>query len=148
MEIKFYSKGEIENDRFNFAVIFAAYKGKWIYVRNRERKTWEVPAGHREVNEDIDFTASRELFEETGAAKYEIEAICDYSVTIDKITTYGRLFYAKITELGPLPDSEICEVSLYKGIPEALTYPEIFPHLRNKAMEYLKTKITGSIGLN
>jgi hypothetical protein len=40
-----------------------------------------------------------------------------------------------------LPESEICEVKLYKGIPAALTYPDIFPYLLKKTMEYLKNKI-------
>ena len=138
MEIRFYNLDEISNDQFHFAVIGAAYKGKWIYVRHRDRTTWEIPGGHREVNEDINIAASRELVEETGAINYEIMPVCDYSVTIGEATTYGRLFYANIIEIGDLPESEICEVKFLKEMPDQLTYPEIQPQLRRKVLEYLK----------
>lgn len=141
MEIKFYNSGEINNSRFHFAVISSSYRGKWIFVRHKDRNTWEIPAGHREENEDINVTASRELFEETGAVNYEIEPVCDYSVTIGEITTFGRLFYGKVIAMGPLPDSEICEVRLLKEMPDCLTYAEIQPHLHRKVLEYLSIKI-------
>lgn len=143
MEIRFYSLGAINNDQFDFAVISAAYKGKWIFVRHKERKTWEIPGGHREENEDIGFTASRELFEETGTVNCEIEPICDYSVTIGETTTFGRLFYAKVNELGPLPDSEIGEVRLLKAMPDNLTYAEILPQLQRRVLQHMSDKILG-----
>lgn len=141
MEIKFYRIGEVSNSQFNFAVIFAAYKGKWIFVRHEGRNTWEVPGGHREKNEDINVTASRELFEETGALNYKIEPVCDYSVTIDEITIFGRLLYAKVNEMGPLPDSEICEVSFFKMMPDNLTYADIQPILLRKVLDFLSGKV-------
>lgn len=141
MEIKFYRIGEVSNSQFNFAVIFATYKGKWIFVRHEDRNTWEVPGGHREKNEDINVTASRELFEETGALNYEIEPVCDYSVTIDEITTFGRLLYAKVNEMGPLPDSEICEVSFFKMMPDNLTYADVQPILLRKVLDFLSGKV-------
>lgn len=140
MEIKVYKFGDIDNYRFDFAVIHAAYKGKWIFVRHKDRNTWEIPGGHRELNEDINVTASRELHEETGAVNYEIEPVCDYSVKKGDVTTFGRLFYAKITELGQLPESEIKEIGLMKDMPESLTYPDIQPQLHRKVLEYLWEK--------
>ena len=101
MEIKFYSLGEISNDQFDFVVIGAAYKGKWIFVRHKERETWEIPGGHREKDEDIDLTASRELYEETGAVDYEIEPVCDYSVTgamIKRLLELGEVPFVHIEE--------------------------------------------------
>lgn len=145
MEIKYYSLGEIRNDRFHFAVISAAYQGKWIFVRHKERKTWEMPGGHREEKEDIGLTALRELFEETGAADYEIEPVCDYSVTIGETTTFGRLFYAKVNEMGLLPDSEICETRLSKVMPDHLTYAEIQPQLQRKVLQHLVDKTLGML---
>lgn len=145
MEIEFYNSGEISNNQFEFAVICAAYKGKWIFVRHKDRNTWEVPAGHSEENEDINATASRELFEETGALNCEIELVCDYSVTIGERTAYGRLFYSKVTEMGPLPDSEICEVKFLKVMPDNLTYPEIQPRLLQKVLQYLSQKTIESL---
>ena len=140
MEVKFYKIIGTDNRRFGFAVIHAAYKGKWVFVRHKDRNTWEIPGGHREANEDIDATASRELYEETGAVKYEIEQVCDYSVTKDGATTFGRLFYAGITELGQLPESEIKEIRLMKEMPESLTYPDIQPQLHRRVLEYLWEK--------
>lgn len=77
LEIKFYNLNGISEELLGIAVICAAYRGKWIFVKNKDRSTWEIPAGRREENESIDATASRELFEETGAAEYEIEPVCD-----------------------------------------------------------------------
>lgn len=142
MEINFYNTGTIENDRYHFAVICAAYRGKWVLVRNRDRNTWEIPGGHREENEDVGSTAARELFEETGALEFDIEQVCDYSVTIGDTTTFGRLFFADITGFGPLPDSEVCEIRLLKELPGLgkLTYPEIQPVLQKRVLEHLSAR--------
>lgn len=140
MEIKFYNPGEIENNRFKYAIICASYRGKWIYVKNMDRKGWEIPGGHREEDEDINRTAARELFEETGAVRYDVIPVCDYSVTIDEITAFGRLFYGDVIEMGPLPESEICEIKLIKAIPDSLEYPQIQTQLYQKVLEYLKTR--------
>jgi len=140
METKVYKLGEIDNCQLDFAVIHTAYKGKWIFVRHKDGDTWEIPGGHRELNEDINVTASRELYEETGAVNYEMEPVCDYSVTINTVTTFGRLFYSKVKELGQLPESEINEVSLMKEMPENLTYTDIQPQLHRTVSEYLQKK--------
>lgn len=141
MEVKLYNLGEIDNNQFDFAVICASYKDRWIFVRHKDRETWEIPGGHREENEDINVTASRELFEETGAINYEMEPICDYSVTIDGITTFGRLFYATVTRIGDLPESEICEVRFLKEIPNNLTYAEIQPQLYRKVLQHVNSNM-------
>ena len=56
-----------DDSLLRFAVICARYQNQWLLVRHRERRTWECPGGHREPGEDIDATARRELWEETGA---------------------------------------------------------------------------------
>ena len=141
MEVKFYKLGEISDEKYKFAVVSAAYKGKWIIVRHKDRQTWEIPGGRREEDEDINVTAARELFEETGAVDYEIKPVCDYSVTIDGVTSYGRLFYAEVIEIGELPYSEIREVKFLKRMPENLTYAGIQPKLHSKILEYQKTGV-------
>lgn len=107
---------------------------KFVYCRHKKRDTWEVPGGHREINEDINDAASRELKEETGAVKFNIKPVCDYLCdyslereNVDK--SYGRVFYAEIEELGELPNFEIDEIALFDNIPENLTYPQIQPIL-------------------
>lgn len=135
MKIGFYEIGEVDELNLKYAVICAAYKDKWVFVRHRDRKTWEIPGGRREVDEPIDHTALRELYEETGAVKQKMRAICDYSVTSEAEKNYGRLYYAEIQELGTLPESEIGEIRLFQDMPENLTYPLIQPYLFQRVIE-------------
>ncbi|HEX2946933.1 MAG TPA: GNAT family N-acetyltransferase [Clostridia bacterium] len=143
MEICFYGFEEIDNDKLKFAVVCASLKGRWIFGRHRERSTWETPGGHREPNEDIAEAAKRELYEESGAVGCTLEPVCIYSVTFDGKTDYGALFYADVKEIGPLPESEIGEVRLFKKLPAELTYPEIFSVLFRKVADYLTEKYIG-----
>lgn len=134
MEVRFYNMGEIDDRDLKFAVISAFYKNKWIFVRHRERITWEIPGGHREEGEDITCTAFRELNEETGAKDYNIIPLCDYGVVKNGSISFGRLFFADIRELGELPDMEIAEIRLFDEMPESLTYQDIQPHLYRQTL--------------
>lgn len=137
LKINYYELGSIDNDKLQFAVIMAKYKNKWIFVRHKDRTTWEIPGGHREENEIINFTASRELTEETGAIKFTIAPVCIYSVTTDKGESFGQLFYADVECLGELPELEIAEIKLFNCMPENLTYPMIQPYLFKKVEDFL-----------
>lgn len=136
LKVNFYELNTVEDSKLKFAVIMARYKCKWIFVRHKERLTWEIPGGHREENESINFTASRELTEETGAKNYNIIPVCIYSVARDEIESFGQLFYSDVEYLDELPNSEIGEVKLFDTIPESLTYPLIQPHLYKKIEEF------------
>nr|WP_307776212.1 NUDIX domain-containing protein [uncultured Cetobacterium sp.] len=127
--IDFYNLHMVEDEKLEFAVILAEYKGKFLLVKHRDRDTWEIPGGHRDMGEKINDTADRELKEETGAKQFKIEAICEYSVTLEEQTRYGRLFYVNIEVLGELPDSEIEKIDFFEELPENLTYPTIQPKL-------------------
>lgn len=142
MRVDSYEIGQVPEENFKFAVIAACYQGKWVFVRHKERKTWEIPGGHREIGEDINDTASRELFEETGAKVFEITPIFDYSVTVDDRPSFGRLFYSEIEELGRLPDMEIGEVKLFSELPQNLTYPGIQPYLFEKTLDFCERRKT------
>lgn len=111
------------------------FEGKYVFVRHKLRQTWELPAGHIEEGETPYQAACRELFEETGAKKFKIEYLFDYSVTIEGKTGCGRFYQATISEIGPLPDSEIAEIKFNDNIPENLTYPEIQMFLVEKAIK-------------
>ena len=134
--VSFYKDINISNELLIFAVIAAKYRDKWIFCRHKEHNTWEMPGGHREIGEDIADTARRELKEETGAVEFNISPVCAYSVTKDGQTTYGKLFFAEITEIGDLPpEMEIGEIILTDGLPLNLTYPDIQPHLFKRASQ-------------
>jgi len=136
IKVNFYDLNEELDSKLLYAVIMARYKDKWIFVRHKERTTWEIPGGHREENENINNTASRELFEETGAKNFDIKPVCIYSVDKGEGETFGQLFCGEITHLGELPDSEIGEIKLSDSIPKKLTYPLIQPYLFKKVEEY------------
>lgn len=144
IKINFHEWNEINDDNLLFAVIVARFKDKWILSKHKDRTTWEIPAGHREHGEDINNTASRELYEETGAEEFKLVPICIYSVTKDDkdisnhpTSTFGGLYFAEVTELGKLPNFEIGEISFFDELPNELTYPDIQPNLLNKAIEFI-----------
>ena len=126
MKVTYYRTGEIDDNQLRFAVIAARYKDQWLFCRHRERSTWEIPGGHREPGEGIVDAAWRELREETGALDARLQQISVYGVMRGEDVTYGALFFADVTGLGPLRDDvEIGEVRLFDCLPDDLTYPEI-----------------------
>lgn len=129
-QVTFHPNSPVGDSQLRFAVICARYEGQWIFCRHKARITWEIPGGHREPGEPIEETARRELWEETGAEDFDITPIGVYNVSIDGTDSYGKLFFAEVRRLGELPcDMEIGELRFSQWLPEALTYPEIQPHL-------------------
>ena len=142
LKVSFYELNTLTNDQLKFAVIMARYEGKWILVRHKDRTTWEIPGGHREENEDINDTASRELIEETGSKAFCVIPVCIYSVHNGEAETFGQLFYADIECLEDSLAYEIGEVGLFESIPENLTYPLIQPYLYHQVEEFIDRKRT------
>ncbi len=137
MQVEFMSVFDIDEAQVDFAVIVSRYQNKWIYCKHKKRDTWEMPGGRKEIGETCLETARRELWEETGALKYTINALCVYNVLRDK-NSYGMLFFADIFELGQLPESEIERIEYFDEMPDNLTYPNIQPHLFEKVISWLK----------
>lgn len=136
--VSFYNQYEIHDELLKFAVTAARYQEKWIFCCHKERASWEIPGGHREVGENILGTARRELYEETGAIDFEIKPVCVYGVTYEGQTTYGMLFFANIKTLGDLPpETEMTKIILADTLPKELTYPAIQPHLYKYIQEWL-----------
>lgn len=152
LEVKFYDT--VEDALLKFAVIISRSNGKWVFCKHKERDTYEVPGGHREVGEDILETAKRELYEETGAVKFNIKSICVYSVTgktrVNETgeESFGLLCYAEIMEFSGKLDSEMEKVALMDELPENWTYPLIQPKLIEKYMQIEKRAAYKSDGLD
>lgn len=141
-QVNFYDCYFAPDSALTYSVILPRYRGKWIFVRHRDRLTWEIPGGHIEHGETSGQAAGRELMEETGATSFNLECISTYSVIKDDNTGWGRLYFAEVSELGPVLDiSEIAEIVLLDHMPENLTYADIQPHFFVKVLGQLKTSI-------
>ena len=142
LEVKFYDT--VDDALLKFAVIISQSNGKWVFCKHKERNTYEVPGGHREVGEDILETAKRELQEETGAIRFNIKPICVYSVTGKNSVnatgeeTFGLLCFAEIREFSGKLESEIEKVVLMDELPQNWTYPLIQPKLIEKYLQIEK----------
>lgn len=134
-KVKFYDS--VSDELLKFAVIISKTQGKWVFCKHKERDTYEVPGGHREENEDILDTARRELYEETGALKFDLKPICVYSVTAEDNfngqETFGLLCYADIYAFEEKLHSEIEKIIITEKLVENWTYPLIQPELLKEA---------------
>lgn len=133
IEVKFYD--EIDDALLKFAVIIAKTDGRWIFCKHKERDTYEVPGGHREVGENIIDTAKRELREETGAIDFDIKPVCIYSVkgkTRVNDETFGMLFVADVFSFEEI-HSEIEKIIICENLVDDWTYPLIQPKLIEEA---------------
>ena len=135
LTIRFYEN--VDESLLKYAVIVAKYRGRWVLCKHKERVTLECPGGHREKGETIDDAAKRELYEETGAAEFRIRRVCVYSVNgsegvvQNKAETFGMLYYAEISEFGPLPGEFEMERLEFMDSLSGInwTYPGIQPAL-------------------
>ena len=137
-EVKFYDPEFIPAGHLTYSVITARFEGRWIFVRHRDRTTWEIPGGHIEEGESSDDAASRELMEETGAIEFTLNRVATYSVENNNGIGFGRLYFAEVTLLGEIPESsEIAEAEATDDIPGNLTWHDIQPHLFRKVKDFL-----------
>lgn len=134
--VRFFTQREVPDEQLRYAVIAARYQGQWVFVRRKDRATWEIPGGKREQGEAILDTARRELWEETGAKEYQLHPICVYCVEKAEGPSYGLLCLAEVTLLARLPESEIQERRLGTLLPEKLTYPDIQPALYERVQAW------------
>lgn len=135
LTVRFYE--EAEDRLLKFAVIITKSKGKWVFCKHWERETYEVPGGHREEEENIEDTARRELYEETGAVEFSLVPVCVYSVVQDdgddRTESFGKLYYAEVEQFEEQLHSEIEKIILADELVENWTYPLIQPKLLEEA---------------
>jgi 8-oxo-dGTP diphosphatase len=140
-EVKFFNTDYEPDIALTYSVITARFKGRWIFVRHQDRTTWEIAGGHIEPGEGARDAACRELQEETGALKFDLDCIATYSVLQNGRVGYGRLYIAEIYEIGEVPDvSEIAEIVFLERLPDNLTYPDIQPVLFSRSIAYLRER--------
>lgn len=122
---------------YTFAIVVARYHNSWIWVRHRDRTTWELPAGHLESGETAEQAANRELYEETGAVSFDLKPVVSYRGELYGSLVFGKVFFAEIQVLGVLPDFEIKEIRTFQEIPPNLTYPKLQPLFYQYVMNQL-----------
>ena len=134
-EVKFYDLGTVDEKEFTRVVCVSKYKDKFVFSYNKKRNGWEIPGGHIEKGETWQEAAKREMYEETGATKINVEPICVY-----KISTFGLLCYCEIEEMKELPkEFEMEKIMLSDTLPSPneLTFPDssrLYFDLVNKKM--------------
>ncbi len=137
--VQFYTC--VEDSLLKFAVIVARHDGQYVFCKHKDRNTLEVAGGHREPNEDINTTAKRELYEETGAIDFDLKPVCVYSVTepnnFDGEETFGMLYFAEIKSFEKKLHYEIENIVLSKDLPMNWTYPTIQPILMKKVCDFI-----------
>ena len=137
LEVNFYE--QVEDALLKFAVIISKTDGKWVFCKHKERDTYEIPGGHREMGETIFEAAERELKEETGAIDFRMEPVCVYSVkgktrvTENDDECFGMLFAADIISFEKELHSEIENILITDKLVEDWTYPLIQPKLIEEA---------------
>ena len=129
MKSQTYPLGTLET--YKYVVVASRYQGKILLSRHKLRTTWETQGGHVEPGETPLEAAKRELYEESGAAEYDIVPLCDYRAW-DESSGHGAngvVFTADIHKLVDIPESEMAEVRTFDALPENLTYPAITPEV-------------------
>lgn len=125
---------------YRYVVILSRYEGKILLSRHKQRTTWETQGGHIEPGETPEEAAKRELFEESGAAEFELRPLFDYRAEDEISGANGVVFLGDIRSLGPMPESEMACVGLFDALPENLTYPGISPVLFEHAQALFAQK--------
>lgn len=122
-DIRYYSLDD--NLPLTFVLILTREEDKWLFVRQRERGTWEMPAGHIEAGETAEEAARRELYEETGSVDAMLVPVTKYGIRTQGKERYGQLYYAEVKKRQTRPESEIDAVIATERLPVPLTFPTI-----------------------
>lgn len=119
------SQNSDKKRHLSYVVIISKYRGKYLFVKHKNRDTLEIPGGKIEYGETAYEAAERELNEETGAINFLLEAIFCYEVSTPLKTDYGMVFFANIKDRSSELNFEIGEVHELLEFPQNCTYPDI-----------------------
>lgn len=126
----------VDNELLKFAVIVSRYQGKWVLCRRKGAASYEVPGGYRKETENIEETARRELYEETGAARFRMTPVGLFSIRKDAgYQIFGMLYFAEVQEFFALPNFEMDKIEFFTQMPGNLTFPDVDPALIRKVAE-------------
>lgn len=123
---------------YQYVVIFSKFQGKLMLSRHKSRDTWETQGGHIEPGETPEQAARRELWEESGAEEFTLTPVCGYLAADESSEAAGAVFFAEISKMGNLPESEMAETRLFPTLPENVTYPGITPLLFRRVEDYFQ----------
>ena len=106
-----------------------------VLSRHKQRITYETQGGHIEPGETPGQAARRELWEESGAAEYDLVPLCDYWAGDEHGWATGQVFVADVRRFEALPESEMAEIRFFDTLPENLTYPDLTPKFYEFALK-------------
>lgn len=135
-KIKTYDLGFCDETEYTRVVCVSKYKDKFVFSYNKKRKGQEIPGGYIEEGETWKETAKREMYEETGAVKINLEPVCVY-----QINSFALLRFCEILELTELPkEYEIEKIIFSDSLPDNLTFPEAYKLYFDIVSEYINNK--------
>ncbi|MFO7852690.1 MAG: NUDIX domain-containing protein [Bacteroidota bacterium] len=135
LEIQFHPPAYYPECGFKYVVIGARYKDKWVFIKHKQRHSYEIPAGRINSEEDTDMAAGRELREETGAIRYKIECISTYTILENNKQRAGKLYYAEIESMGQEHDDHEIEKVVFSDV---LPTVHSFPYVQTVLFDYLE----------
>ncbi len=146
IEINFY-ENITNNNTLIFVDIVAKYNGQWVLCQKKSQNTWECPGGHIDKGETPLQAAERELWEETGATKFDITPIGYYGakgsdgVVESMEEVFGQIFYAEIKDIADLPDFEMEKTEFFDELPKNWTYSYAHPLFIDLAIKLIDNQI-------
>ena len=110
--------------------------GDWLWDKLRYTETpFALSAQSDGASPALEQAARRELWEESGAAEYDLVPLCDYWAGDEHGWATGQVFVADVWRFEALPESEMVEIRFFDTLPENLTYPDLTPKFYEFALK-------------